>query len=104
MIADRIKALRESRGLTQSELARMLNVSRSSINAWEIGISAPSTSHLKELSDIFKVSSDHILEIKTTAAINAEGLTDEDIEMVTKLVAYLREKNQGQAVHNQVSL
>ena len=55
MIADKIKTLRESRSMTQADLARMINVSRSSINAWEIGISTPSTKHLAELADIFKV-------------------------------------------------
>ena len=93
MIADRIKTLREAKGLTQSDLARMLNVSRSSINAWEIGISAPSTKHIKELADIFKVSSDYILEIRNTATINVEGLSNEDIEMLNQLVGHLRDKN-----------
>ena len=39
MIAERIKTLRETNNLTQSALAKKLNVTRSSVNAWEMGIS-----------------------------------------------------------------
>ena len=93
MIADKIKALRESRSMTQADLASMLNVSRSSINAWETGISTPSTRHLAELADIFKVTSDYMLEISPSVIINADGLTDEDIEIVNTLIEHLRSKN-----------
>ncbi|MDY4231508.1 MAG: helix-turn-helix transcriptional regulator [Candidatus Faecousia sp.] len=46
MIAERIAALREQRHLTQAELAKRLGVTRSSVNAWELGISVPSTQYL----------------------------------------------------------
>ena len=38
MIADRIKELREKNDMTQSDLARKLSLTRSAINAWEMGI------------------------------------------------------------------
>ena len=41
MIDERIKSLREKRDLTQSDLARKLGITRSSVNAWEMGISVP---------------------------------------------------------------
>mgnify|MGYP003290336846 CR=1 FL=1 len=43
MIADKIKSLREKSNKTQSELAKELGITRSSVNVWEIGISIPST-------------------------------------------------------------
>ncbi len=42
MIYERIKKLREKQGYTQTELAKMLGVTRSCVNAWEMGISVPS--------------------------------------------------------------
>ena len=36
MIYERIKKLREKQGYTQTELAKMLGVTRSCVNAWEI--------------------------------------------------------------------
>lgn len=61
MVADRIKTLRESGGMTQAELAKRLGISRSSVNAWEQGISSPSTQYIVEFSHIFKVSTDYLL-------------------------------------------
>ena len=56
MIADRIKTIRERNNMTQSELAKYLGITRSSVNAWELGISVPSTQYIVELSQLFKVS------------------------------------------------
>ncbi len=59
MVADRIKALRTDRQMTQAELARKLSVTRSSVNAWELGISVPSTQCIVKLAGIFSVSTDY---------------------------------------------
>ena len=61
MIADRIKVLREQQNLTQADLAKQLGITRSSVNAWEMGISVPSTQYLMELAAIFQVSTDYLL-------------------------------------------
>ena len=53
MVADRIKTLREENQMTQAELARRLSITRASVNAWEMGISAPSTQYIVELAGIF---------------------------------------------------
>lgn len=66
MVADRIKAIREQRGLTQADLAKQLGITRSSVNAWEQGISVPSTQYIVELAGLFKVSTDYLLGIDTT--------------------------------------
>ena len=94
MVADRIKALREQNGLTQTALAKQLGITRSSVNAWEFGVSAPSTQYLVELAGIFKVSTDFLLGIDTTATLDVSGLTEEDTQLVAKLISHLRAKNQ----------
>ena len=53
MVADRIKTLREENQMTQAELARRLSITRASVNAWEMGISVPSTQYIVELAGIF---------------------------------------------------
>ena len=67
MVSDRIRLLRERRGLTQSELAKQLGITRSSVNAWEQGISVPSTQYIVELATIFKISTDYLLGVESTA-------------------------------------
>ena len=92
MVADNIKALREQNGFTQSDLAKKLGITRSSVNAWEMGISVPSTQYVVELANIFKVSTDFLLGVKSTATVNVEGLSEKDIQLVNAVIAHLREK------------
>lgn len=92
MIADRIKTLREQQNKTQSELAKELGITRSSVNAWEMGISVPSTQYIVELAHIFKVSTDYLLGVNTTASISVAGLTDEDIKIINALILHLRDR------------
>ena len=93
MVAERIKYLRDQKGFSQTDLAKQLGITRSSVNAWELGISVPSTQYLVELSHIFKVSTDYLLGINTTATISVTGLEEKDIQLVHRLIAHLREKN-----------
>lgn len=90
MVADRIKALREKQNKTQSQLAKQLGITRSSVNAWEMGISIPSTQYIVELANIFHVSTDFLLGVDTTATINVSGLTDDDIELLNGIVLHLK--------------
>ena len=92
MVADRIKTLREQKGFTQAELSRQLGITRSSVNAWEMGISVPSTQYVVELANIFNVSTDYLLGVDTTATVNVSGLTEDDIHMICALIAHLRNK------------
>lgn len=92
MIADRIKALREQKGYTQVELAKRLGITRSSVNAWELGISVPSTQYIVELAQIFKVSTDHLLCVDNSASISVAGLSEKDIHLVHNIISHLRDR------------
>lgn len=94
MTSVRIKQLREERGLTQAELAKRLGITRSSVNAWEMGISVPSTQYIVELAEMFKVSTDYLLGVDATATIDVGGLTEEDVRLLHEVVSHLRAKNQ----------
>lgn len=93
MIADRIKNLRISCGMTQSDLARKLNITRNSVNAWEMGISTPSTTYVVELSQLFHVSTDYLLGLSSNVTLDVSHLTDKEIQLVYDLVQYFRTKN-----------
>lgn len=59
-----IAALRKSSGMTQKELAQMLNVSDKTISHWECDQSAPDLSMIPVIADIFSVSCDELLNGK----------------------------------------
>ena len=92
MIADKIKSLREKNGLTQSSLAKKLNVTRSSVNAWEMGISVPSTSLIVDLAVLFHVSTDYLLGVESTSSLDISGLNDREIMIVYDLIQYFKSK------------
>ena len=92
MIADRIKSLRENQNKTQSELAKQLGITRSSVNAWEMGISVPSTQYVVELAHIFKVSTDYLLGVDTTSSISVAGLSEKDVEIINTLILHLKNR------------
>ena len=86
MIADKIKTLRENSGLTQTELAKRIGITRSGVNAWEMGISAPSTQYVVELALFFGVSTDYLLDLNKTATVSVEGLNDREIASVVEII------------------
>ncbi len=92
MIADRIKALRENQTMTQSELAKQLGITRSSVNAWEMGISVPSTQYVVELAYIFKVSTDYLLGVDRTSSVSVAGLNEQDVELINTLILHLKNR------------
>ena len=93
MIAEKIKFLREQKQMTQSDLAKKLNITRSSVNAWEMGISVPSTQYIVELANLFSVSTDYLLGVEKTSTIDIAGLTEKDVEIIYSLVEHLKAKN-----------
>lgn len=90
MLAERIKTLREQAGMSQEKLAKRLGITRSSVNAWEMGISTPSTQYIAELAGLFRVSADYLLGLNETATVSVAGLTEADVGLVCHLISHLR--------------
>lgn len=90
MTADRIKALRESRGWTQAELARRMNMTRNGINSWEQGLSMPSPQSLVDLARLFSVSTDYLLGVERHNTVNVTGLDEKDVALIAQLAERLR--------------
>ncbi len=93
MIYDKIKLLRERSGMTQTELARQIGITRSGVNAWEMGISVPSTQYIVELSLLFGVSADYLLDMPKTSTVSVEGLNDREIASVIEVINCYRERH-----------
>lgn len=90
MIGERIRETREKNGLTQSVLAKKLGISRSAVNAWELGVSVPSAQYLVELSKLFKVSTDYLLGLNSSEVVDISNFDDEEKRMIYSLLEYFR--------------
>lgn len=61
-MANRIQALRKSKGISQEELADKTGVSRQAVSKWESGQSSPDTDKIILLSEYFDVTADYLLK------------------------------------------
>lgn len=76
--------------MTQAALAKRLGITRSSVNAWELGISVPSTQYIVELAHIFHVSTDYLLGVDCSATVSVAGLSEKDVQLICEIVNHLR--------------
>ena len=60
-----IKQLRKEKGLTQVQLAEILNIDQTTISKWELNRATPDTQILIRLSKYFDVSTDFLLGLST---------------------------------------
>ena len=92
-IADRIKYLRDRYGMTQSDLAKRLGVSRNAVNLWEMSISSPSIANLIEMSKIFDVNVDYLISTTDKITVDITDLKPEEREIVMRLVDCLKKNS-----------
>lgn len=73
MRGDRLKALRETEGLSQEDLADQLGISEPQIWRYEKGESAPRADVLTKIATFFDVSADYILGLSDTPGVYLTG-------------------------------
>ena len=78
MICDTIRELRERAGVSQAALARRVGVTRSAVNAWEMGLPIPTTQYV----------ADYMLGLDRTEAIYIDGLSEEEKHILYTLIQY----------------
>lgn len=60
-IKDNLKRIRESKGLTQAQVAKALDITRPAVTQWESGWSVPKMGHIEKLAELYGVSKSEIL-------------------------------------------
>lgn len=75
--SEKLLILRKKKGLSQDQLAEILDVSRQSISKWESQQTLPELSKIVVMSDIFNVSIDQLLKDDMTIEIEEDYSIDE---------------------------
>lgn len=90
------KELRLSKNLTQAQLAGRLWVKKSIISAYETDARPVSLDMLIKYAREFHVSTDYLLGLDTDKTIRVDGLTESQIQALTRLVHEFYTANQGE--------
>lgn len=80
MFSDRLKELREEKGLTQEQLSSILKISRQQLSTYETGKFEPNFETLVNIANYFNVSLDYLLE-RTKEMYNLNNLSKKDKEL-----------------------
>ncbi len=90
---NKLRTLRKEAGMTQTELARLLNISKSVVSYYELQERTPSPDVLVQLAEVFHVTTDYLLGIEHKKLIDVSDLSDDDVHLLLITIKTLRKKN-----------
>ena len=64
VFAQRLRELRQEKGLSMKQLAKELNTTDAAISNWENEINEPKISYLFSIAEFFNVSADYLLGLE----------------------------------------
>ena len=80
-----ISTLRKEKGMTQLELAEKMGVTDKAVSKWERELSFPDINSIPKLAEIFEVSVDELMQVKTETKENiGKNKVDEIVDMALK--------------------
>ena len=89
MILSKLREIRETRGLTQTQMSKIMRVSRVSYCNYENGINEPSLESLILVADYFHVSVDYLLG--RNGYSNSVTFTREEVDNLIKANLLLKQ-------------
>lgn len=103
MLSNRLKQLRKEKGLTQTELAKLINIGNKTISDYERNITSPDIETLNVIAGYFNVSTDYLLgktnqknpkqqlsESQVQILSGIDNLTDEQAQSVVNYINFLK--------------
>ena len=100
------KQLRKEKGLTQIELASMVNVQQTTVSKWEVGRATPDYTTLLKLAKIYNVSVDYLLGRQPADVIERPpyDITDKQLLDLIKLYGVMNDIQKAQVLGYVVGL
>lgn len=111
MFSNRLKELRQEKGLTQERFAQEINVSKGAVAMWETSKREPDVDMLKKIAAYFGTSVDDLIGAESVPAksnglnevyfsfaqrAQSEGIAPEDIELAINTIRAYRNKEKGE--------
>lgn len=93
VLGERLKKLRLENCLRQDQVARLVQVERSTVSLWENGLRQPAYQTLVRLADVYGVTTDFLLGRDTNKLLDISGLSSIEGTIITQLVATMAAKN-----------
>lgn len=90
-----MRCLREHYGLTQTQLAERLGVTKSAVNAWETGTNSPSLTYIIKLAQIYGVSTDYLLGVNERLTVDITNLDELQKQAVTLMIRLFNRDNKS---------
>lgn len=91
MIGERLKDIRDDKGINQEQMAKILDVSRGHYANWEIEKETIPLKRLNKLCNHFNISMDYI--IGRVRTYNENGIHELDSKEIGQRIRYIRKKN-----------
>ena len=91
----RLKELRDAKGLSQTDVAERLEVTRSTISGYECNTITPSAEQLVKLAVLYNTSLDYMMGIENRSALYLDDLTESQQKTVMDIVDRLKEEFRG---------
>lgn len=108
----RLTQLRKENNITQTELAKLFNVSQSTVGMWETGKRDPNSDDIVAIAKYFDVTTDYLLgksnnpkgdivekedNIPPTIAAHFDGdgdLTEEEVNQINKFIEFVKQQKE----------
>ena len=91
MFGERLKTLRQAKGLTQEELAKRIGVTKQTISNWENGNITPALDVLITLVEFFHTTPNGMLGYQNPFTIDVSGLSEQEIAHIEMIVQDMKE-------------
>lgn len=90
LFSKRLRELRKKNNMTQSDLGKLINVTKVSICGYEKGSRAPTIETLMDLADVFKVDINYLLGYDSYVVSDSEkenymAVANDEIELIKEL-------------------
>lgn len=90
----RLKSLRINSGLSQEQLATRLGITKGMVSSYETSMRMPSYTSLIKIARMFRVSTDYLLGLDDSDAVDLAGLTAKQRGIILDTVNEFRKSNQ----------